>query len=186
MCLCLSLVNFSTFSIHNFKRQKSLVLLFCSFLMSFAICAVHCFFFSFYIYIDWQQRQPMCSVHNFFPLRSFHERINKWNEMKWNLKKKCQSLHQFFSFCLLLFLFSSVRRIVLIIIQDQVYWKKWRYNEKKTHTPSSLEIEEKKRKSYIILSRVCRVDYCALQHSHSTKHTIWVCLCVVFLQMIYS
>lgn len=117
------------------KRQRSLRLCTLFFGLSFAICAAHCF--KLLHYIDWQQ----CTFQllaRFFPSHSLQ-----------TIRRHTKKCSDFFSF-------ASIRgsppvcRIVLIIIQDQVYWRKLSYNEKITHDDihwAVIKIEMNRRKT---------------------------------------
>lgn len=87
--------------------------------------------------------------------------------MKWNFRQK--NTRVCINFFLLLF------SAVLIIIQDQVYWRKWRrrYNEKEKTHAISLEIEKIAHYYWLEYRELTIVHY---NNHNLTKHTNWVCV----------
>lgn len=112
----------------------------------------------------------------------------KWNEI---FRKTARVYINFF---LLVIVFHPFVELLLIIIQDQVYWRKWRC-EKNTHTRARhfAGNRVKRRKSYTLdyWLGVGATSSLIVHHiSHIRPHIpierLCVCLSLAFLQMIYS
>lgn len=122
----------------------------------------------FCIYVDWQQRQQsMCTVRNSFIL------CEKWTNEIFREKNVRVYINFFACYC-----FHPFVELFLIIIQDQVYWRKLRCDVRKKLTPFRWKSRKTEK---IVLLRITTATF-----DQTYQLSVLVCLCLVFLQMIYS